>query len=73
MPFVKEERYLSFVSESDEHADKTDLAIQTLSEDISKLRAEVKSLQSKLEKKSTPAPTPPASTKSKSRAAKAKS
>ena len=73
MPFVNEERYLSFVSESDEHADKTDLAIQTLSEDISKLRAEVKSLQSKLEKKSTPAPTPPASTKSKSRAAKAKS
>ena len=73
MPFVKEEIYLSFVSESDQHADKTDLAIQTLSEDISKLRAEVKSLQSKLEKKSTPAPTPPASTKSKSRAAKAKS
>ena len=73
MPFVKEERYLSFGRESDQHADKTDLAIQTLSEDISKLRAEVKSLQSKLEKKSTPAPTPPASTKSKSRAAKAKS
>ena len=70
MPFVKEERYLSFVSESDEHADKTDLAIQTLSEDISKLRAEVKSLQSKLEEKSTPAP---AKTKSKPRAAKAKS
>ena len=44
MPFVKEERYMSFVSESDAHADKTDLAIQTLSDDVSKLRAEVKIL-----------------------------
>ena len=73
MPFVKEERYMSFVSESDAHADKTDLAIQTLSDDVSKLRAEVKILESKLEKKSAPAPTPPANAKSKSRTAKAKS
>ena len=49
MPFVKEERYMSFVSESDAHADKTDLAIETLSDDVSKLRAEVKALQSKLD------------------------
>ena len=36
MPFVKEERYMGFVSESDAHADKTDLAIETLSDDVSK-------------------------------------
>ena len=73
MRFDKEERYMSFVSESDAHADKIDLAIQTLSDDVSKLRAEIKILETKLEKKSTPAPTPPASTKSKPRTAKAKS
>ena len=54
MPFVKEERYMGFVSESDAHADKTDLAIETLSDDVSKLRAEVKALQSKLDSVNTP-------------------
>ena len=72
MPFVKEERYMSFVSESDAHADKTDLAIETLSDDVSKLRAEIKALQSKLEEKSTPTAPPPTKTKNKSGTAKAK-
>jgi chaperonin cofactor prefoldin len=73
MPFVKEERYMSFVSESDVHADKTDLAIQTLSDDVSKLRAEIKILESKLEEKNTPPSPPPSKAKSKPRTAKAKS
>jgi len=62
MPFVKEERYMSFVSESDAHADKTDLAIETLSDDVSKLRAELKALQSKLAVPKTAAPKPKAKT-----------
>jgi hypothetical protein len=57
MPFVKEERYMSFVSESDAHADKINLAIETLSNDVSKLRAEVKILQTQLANTKT---TPPA-------------
>ena len=61
MPFVKEERYMSFVTESDSHADKINLAIETLSNDVSKLRAEVKLLQTQL-----------ASTKTASSASKAK-
>lgn len=61
MPFVKEERYMSFVNESDAHADKINLAIETLSNDVSKLRAEVKLLQTQL-----------ASTKTVSSASKAK-
>lgn len=73
MPFVKEERYMSFVRESDEHADKTDLAIQTLSDDVSKLRAEIKLLESKLEAINIPTADPPVKAKSKSRTAKAKS
>ena len=73
MPFVKEERYMSFVSESDTHADKTDLAIQTLNDDVSKLRAEVKALQGKLEEKSSAPAAPPTPSKNKSRTAKAKS
>ena len=62
MPFVKEERYMAFVSESDTHADKTDLAIETLSDDVSKLRAELKALQSKLTVPKTAAPKPKAKT-----------
>ena len=62
MPFVKEERYMSFVSESDTHADKTDLAIETLSDDVSKLRAEIKALQDKVASLNTPAPKPKAKT-----------
>ena len=57
MPFVKEERYMSFVSESDSHADKTNLAIETLSNDVSKLRAEVKLLQTQLASTKTASPT----------------
>lgn len=68
MPFVKEERYMGFVSESDAHADKTDLAIETLSDDVSKLRAEVKALQSKLDSVNTPSKST-----TKSRTSKAKS
>ena len=56
MPFVKEERYMSFVSESDSHADKTNLAIETLSNDVSKLRAEVKLLQTQLASTETASP-----------------
>lgn len=64
MPFVKEERYMSFVSESDSHADKTNLAIETLSNDVSKLRAEVKLLQSQLAGAKTSSPTPKATSSS---------
>jgi len=55
MPFVKEARYLLFVSEVDVHADKTDLAIETLSDDVSKLRAEIKAIQDKASAPKTPA------------------
>ena len=60
MPFVKEERYVSFVSEVDGHADKTNLAIETLSNDVSKLRAEIKILQSQITDTKTTSPAPKA-------------
>jgi|TARA_R110002020_G_scaffold289490_1_gene504963 outer membrane murein-binding lipoprotein Lpp len=56
MPFVKEERYIAFVSEVDGHADETNLAIETLSNDVSKLRAEIKVLQDKVTSLDSPAP-----------------
>lgn len=61
MPFVKEERYVSFVTEVDGHADKTNLAIETLSNDVSKLRAEVKILQSQIADTKTASPAPKSS------------
>ena len=61
MPFVKEQRFMSFVTESDTHADKINLAIETLSNDVSKLRAEVKLLQSQIAATKTASPAPKAS------------
>ena len=56
MPFVKEQRFMSFVTETDTHADKINLAIETLSNDVSKLRAEVKLLQTQLASTKTVSP-----------------
>jgi len=61
MPFVKEQRFMSFVTESDTHADKINLAIETLSNDVSKLRAEIKILQSQIADAKTAPPAPKAS------------
>tara|TARA_Y100000034_G_C6902587_1_gene417808 strand:+ start:3496 stop:3684 length:189 start_codon:yes stop_codon:yes gene_type:complete len=44
MPFVKEERFNNFWNEVNAHADKTDKAIDTLGDDVRKLRAELKNL-----------------------------
>tara|TARA_R110000787_G_scaffold208500_1_gene318422 strand:- start:255 stop:473 length:219 start_codon:yes stop_codon:yes gene_type:complete len=60
MPFVKEQRFMSFVTESDTHADKINLAIETLSNDVSKLRAEIKILQSQIADAKTTSPAPKA-------------